>query len=73
MLKPSFLLSSDDVPAGSQVTPSPGLQRMRMELTRRGSLGRSFDNNCAHGPGGPGVALDDGAWRAEDALVRADG
>ena len=47
MRKPAFLLSSEDVPS-SPAGLSPGLQRTRMELARLGSLGRSFDNKCAH-------------------------
>lgn len=49
MLKVTFLLSSEDVPTGEAVAQSPGLRRTRMELARRGTLGRSFDNNSGGG------------------------
>ncbi|TDC48119.1 hypothetical protein E1281_25255 [Actinomadura sp. KC345] len=60
MPKYAFRLPSEEVPMGSSAARSPGLRRMRMELTRNGSLGRSFDNKCAHAP-----AISD------DALTRA--
>ena len=50
MLKYAFRLPSENVPMGLPAARSPGLRRMRMELTRHGSLGRSFDNKCAHAP-----------------------
>lgn len=48
MEKFAFLLSSEDVPTTSPLARAPGLQRVELELARRGTLGRAFDNKCAH-------------------------
>ncbi|SFN86558.1 hypothetical protein SAMN04489713_103266 [Actinomadura madurae] len=49
MSKFPFLLPSEGVRTGPAVgATSPGLRRVRAELARHGSLGRSFDNKCAH-------------------------
>lgn len=57
MRKFSFLLPSEALPTSSPAGLNPGLQRTRMELARRGSLGRSFDNKCAHDHTTSGMAL----------------
>ncbi len=47
MRKTAFVLSSEDA-MQSSIVDHPGLRRVRTELARPGSLGRSFDNKCAH-------------------------
>lgn len=57
----AFRLSSENLPMSSPAGLRPGVRRMRIELAKRGSLGRSFDNKCAHESTTSGVVLGNGA------------
>src|SRR5690606_7560525 len=56
MPKSDFLLPNEDFSVSDLVGRRPGPRRVQMELARRGSLARSFDNNCARDSANPRVA-----------------
>jgi len=55
MPKSDFLLPNEDFSVSDLVGRRPGPRRVQMELARRGSLARSFDNNCARDSANPRV------------------